>query len=94
MEPKYIAIRYGTPDSCPFVNDWMHIRKKQRVNPDGDNIYLRKDDSLLSEIDLIKHIQRNFLERYHAPDGKGYQKTIDSFQNTVKKVEEDKIRNG
>ena len=94
MEPEYVAIHYGSPKSDPFIYDWMKVHKKQRVNPSGDNIYLRKDGSLLCEIDIIKRIQRNFLERYHAPDGKGFQTRIDSFKNTVKQLEEDQNRNG
>jgi hypothetical protein len=55
------------------------ILKRRRFNPPGDNIYLRKDHTLLAEMDVIKTVQRNFREKYYRPGGVGCQKILAKY---------------
>ena len=55
------------------------IVKKTRVNPEGENIYLREDHSLIVEMDMIKKVQRTFREKYYRPGGAGCQKVLAKY---------------
>lgn len=55
------------------------IAKKTRVNPPGDNIYLREDQSLMVEMDVIKTVQRTFRDKYYRPGGVGCQKVLAKY---------------
>ena len=63
-------------ESEPTDVDNGKILKKRRFNPPGENIYLREDHSLIVEMDVIKTVQRTFLEKHYRPGGAGCQKVL------------------
>jgi hypothetical protein len=44
-------------------------KKRCKLNPPGENLWLRPDGSILSEIDVIIKLQRRVKERLWRPDG-------------------------
>jgi len=72
----YSAIPWETE---PTDVDNGKILKKRRINPPGENIYLREDNSLIVEMDVIKAVQRNFREKYYRPGGVGCQKVLAKY---------------
>lgn len=65
-------------DSDPDVQVGK-IVKKTRVNPEGENIYLREDQSLIVEMDVIKTVQRTVRDKYYRPGGVGCQKVLAKY---------------
>lgn len=68
----------------PFENEPTDVEngkilKKRRLNPVGDNIYLRDDHSLIVEMDVIKKVQRTFREKHYRPGGVGCQKILAKY---------------
>jgi hypothetical protein len=72
----YSAIPWETE---PTDVDNGKILKKRRFNPPGENIYLREDNSLIVEMDVIKTVQRTFREKYYRPGGVGCQKVLAKY---------------
>jgi hypothetical protein len=44
-------------------------KKRRKLNPPGENMWLRPDGSILSEMDIIIKLQRRVRERLWKPDG-------------------------
>ena len=47
----------------------MDLAKRPRVNPPGENVYLRADGRIVSEEECIRACQRIWRERVYAPPG-------------------------
>jgi hypothetical protein len=45
--------------------------KRRKLNPPGENVYLTRSGKIIAEIDVIRRLQFNFLERYLAPAAMG-----------------------
>mgnify|MGYP006269398787 CR=1 FL=1 len=55
------------------------VNKKRRLNPLGENVYLRSDGSVERDEDKIIAVQRIWKHEYYKPDGKGFLKAFASF---------------
>ena len=53
--------------------------KRQRVNPDGHNMYLNSDGTVTDEMKCIVNCQRIFKHEYYKPGGKGAKKVCDAY---------------
>jgi hypothetical protein len=73
----YSTVAFETGEPTDVENG--KILKRRRFNPPGDNIYLRKDHTLLAEVDVIKAVQRNFREKHYRPGGVGCQKILAKY---------------
>jgi len=56
------------------------IVKKPRLNPTGENVFLRADGSIHKDEDKIVAIQRLWKHEYYKPDGKGFLKAFEEFK--------------
>ena len=54
----------------------LRPKKKARMNPIGENIYLLPDETLKRDEDLIVKCQRIWLHNAYKPGGKMYQKIL------------------
>jgi hypothetical protein len=53
------------------------IEKKRRLNPVGENVFLRADGwSIKKDEDKIVAVQRIWKHEYYKPGGKGFLKAI------------------
>jgi hypothetical protein len=55
------------------------IAKKPRLNPVGENVYLRADGSIERDEDKIIAVQRIWKHEYYKPGGRGFLKAIESY---------------
>jgi hypothetical protein len=57
------------------------IVKKRRLNPTGENVFLRPDGwSITKDEDKIIAVQRIWKHEYYKPDGKGFLKSLEAFK--------------
>lgn len=78
-------VKFADPD---YLGDHLaseHAVKRKRLNPPGDNMYL-KGEQIISEIEVIKNLQRRFKEHYYSPDGPWFIKKF-ILKNTASNTE-------
>ena len=56
------------------------VAKKRRLNPVGENVYLKPDGTVERDEDKIKAVQRIFKHEYYKPDGRGFLKSFEKFK--------------
>ena len=61
----YVPVFCHTEDD--FTSEYKH-KKRQKLNPPGENLWLRPDGTILSEMDTIIKLQRRVLHRLWHPD--------------------------
>ena len=59
-------------------------KKRARVNPLGENAYLKADGSVKREEDLVVACQRMWLHNAYRPDGFMYRKHLENFYTNQK----------
>jgi hypothetical protein len=59
--------------------DLGKLYKKRRLNPTGENVFLRPDGSLERDEDKVIAIQRIWKHEYYKPEGRGFLKTFEKF---------------
>jgi hypothetical protein len=68
-------IQPGDPESHIYDSTTLYKHTKRRkLNPPGENMWLRPDGTILSEIDVIIKLQRRVLSRIWHPDSPLVQK--------------------
>jgi hypothetical protein len=60
------------------------VVKKRKVNPIGENVFLRPDGSIEREEDKIIAAQRIFKHEYYRPGGPGFLKGLKSFDDHIR----------
>jgi len=75
-----------------FIDANAKVAKKQRLNPPGDDVYMRQDGTLYYEIDAIRQLQRAFLHRYYKPEGKGGLEAVSRLKSVQKIGKGDETR--
>ena len=56
------------------------VVKKPRLNPTGENVFLAADGwSITKDEDKIVAIQRLWKHEYYKPDGKGFLRSLESY---------------
>jgi hypothetical protein len=56
------------------------IAKKPRLNPLGENAYLRADGTIERDETKIIAVQRRWKHEYYKPDGPAFQKGLKNFE--------------
>jgi len=56
------------------------IAKKRRLNPTGEDVYLKPDGTVERDEDKIIAAQRIFKHEYYKPDGRAFQKGLKRFE--------------
>ena len=56
----------------------LRPKKKRRVNPIGENVYLLPDETLKFDEDLIVACQRTWLHHAYKPGGRMFKKNLAS----------------
>lgn len=64
---SHIYVPIIQPDHS--TNSVYKHKKRRKLNPIGENIWLRPDGSILFEMDVIIKLQLRVRERLWAPDG-------------------------
>jgi hypothetical protein len=60
--------------------DLGKIAKKPRLNPLGENAYLRADGTVERDEDKIIAVQRIWKHEYYKPEGRGFLKGLKKFE--------------
>ena len=65
-------------DKFECETDWElgKVRKYQKPNPVGEDVYLRPDGTIVSDESKIVAAQRIFKHNYYKPDGPGGRKIV------------------
>ena len=61
----YVPVFCHTEDD--FTSEYKH-KKRLKLNPPGENLWLRPDGTILSEMDVIIKLQRRVIHRLWHPD--------------------------
>jgi hypothetical protein len=53
--------------------------KYRRLNPVGEDVYLRPDGTIVSDESKIVRAQRIFKHNYYKPGGRGHQRVLEKY---------------
>ena len=74
-------IQPSDPESLMYDNTSLYKHKKRRkLNPPGENLWLRPDGTILSEMDVIIKLQRRVLHRLWHPDSPLTQRLLKKYE--------------